>query len=71
MLIILNRPLFWVSIKFRLNLRVEHVYSDQRERNADNRKSTFLFYTSVSLHKIFTKSFQISIALVLIESCFA
>lgn len=58
MLIILNRPLFPVSIKFLLHL--EYVYSDLINVSVMQIIVKILsFIISVSLHKIFTKNFQI------------
>jgi len=67
MLIILNRSLFPVSIKFLLHL--EYVYSDLINMSVMQIIAKALSLTlSISLHKIFTKNFQISIALLLIPS---
>jgi len=64
MFILLNRPLFQVSIIFPVASRMRVFRSNKRERNEDNLKSI----VSVPSHKIFTKNFHISIALLLIQS---
>jgi predicted membrane metal-binding protein len=67
MLIILNRSLFPVSLRFLLHL--EYVYSNLINVSVMQIiVKTLSLIILFSLHKIFTKNFQISIALLLIPS---